>query len=269
MALRLAGKVAVITGATAGIGLGTAKRFVKEGATVIFNARRPEAGAKAQALLRELAAGGEVHYVQADISVQEQVEAVIDRAVQGFGRLDALVNNAQSFVPIGPILTKPDKHYRHALEGGLFGTKWAMQRAFPTMRDQGGGSIVNFTSGWAWIAPPNLSDYAANKAALEALTRAAANEWGRYNINVNIVAPYSKSKSWERYAADNPIAAQASTKTNPLKRIGDPEHDLGGLILGLVTEGARFITGQTFDGSGGVLYLRRNYSSTEDWAAKI
>jgi NAD(P)-dependent dehydrogenase (short-subunit alcohol dehydrogenase family) len=268
MAQRLVGKVAVITGATAGIGLGTAKRFVKEGATVIFNARRAEAGAKTEAVLRELAAGGEVHFVQADISEKEQIEAVIDRALQ-FGRLDALVNNAQGFVPIGPILTKPDKHYRHALESGLFATKWAMQRAFPTMRDQGGGSIVNMTSGWAWTAPTNLSDYAANKAALEALTRAAANEWGRYNINVNIVAPYSKSKSWERYAADNPIAAQASTKTNPLKRIGDPESDLGSLILGLVTEEARFITGQTFDGSGGVLYLRRNYSSTEDWAAKV
>jgi 3-hydroxybutyrate dehydrogenase/3-oxoacyl-[acyl-carrier protein] reductase len=102
MALRLAGKVAVITGATAGIGLGTAKRFVKEGATVIFNARRAEHGAKTQALLRDIAVGGEVHFVQADIGVKEQIEAVIDRALS-FGRLDALVNNAQGFVPIGPI----------------------------------------------------------------------------------------------------------------------------------------------------------------------
>jgi NAD(P)-dependent dehydrogenase (short-subunit alcohol dehydrogenase family) len=267
MSGRLAGKVAVVTGATAGIGLGTAKRFVKEGATVIFTARRAEAGARTEALLREMAAGGEVHYVQADIGVKEQIEAVIDRALS-FGRLDVLVNNAQGFVPIGPILTKPDAQYRHALETGLFATKWAMQRALPTMRDQGGGSIVNMSTGWAWIAPPNLSDYAVNKAALEALTRSAANEWGRYNINVNIVWPYSKSKSWERYAADNPAAAKRSAALNPLKRIGDPEADLGGLILGLVTEEARFITGQTFDCGGGHVVLRRSYSSTEDWAAQ-
>ena len=267
MSGRLAGKVAVVTGATSGIGLGTAKRFVTEGATVIFNARRAEAGARTEALLREMAAGGEVCFVQADISVKEQIEAVIDRAL-GFGRLDALVNNAQGFVPIGPILTKPDQQYRHALESGLFATKWAMQRAFPTMRDQGGGSIVNMTSGWAWLAPPNLSDYGANKAALEALTRSTANEWGRYNINVNIVAPHSKSKGWDRYAADNPDAAQALTALNPLKRVGDPQDDLGSLILGLVTEEARFITGQTFDGSGGGLYLRRTYSSTEEWTSQ-
>jgi NAD(P)-dependent dehydrogenase (short-subunit alcohol dehydrogenase family) len=268
MALRLAGKVAVITGATAGIGLGTAKRFVKEGATVIFTARRAEHGAKTEALLREVAAGGEVHFVQADIGVREQIEAVVDRALS-FGRLDALVNNAQGFVPIGPILTKPDEQYRHALETGLFATKWAMQRAFPTMRDQGGGSIVNMTSGWAWLSPPNLSDYGANKAALESLTRSAANEWGRHNINANIVSPYARSRSYERYEADNPVAAKKSAGLNPLKRIGDPETDLGNLILGLVTEEARFITGQTFDATGGVLYLRRNYSSTEDWAAVV
>jgi NAD(P)-dependent dehydrogenase (short-subunit alcohol dehydrogenase family) len=263
---RLEGKVAVITGATAGIGLGAAKRFVKEGATVIFNARRPEAGAKTESLLREIATGGEVHYVQADISVQEQIEAVVDRALQ-FGRLDALVNNAQAFVPTGPIMTTPDKHYRHAIEGGLFATKWAMQRAFPAMRDQGGGSIVNMSTGWAWTTPPNLSDYGANKAALESLTRSAANEWGRYNINVNIIWPYSKSKSYERYVQDNPEAARKSAARNPLKRVGDPETDLGGLILGLVTEEARFITGQTFDGGGGHVGLRRSYSDTEDWVA--
>jgi NAD(P)-dependent dehydrogenase (short-subunit alcohol dehydrogenase family) len=268
MAGRLAGKVAVVTGATAGIGLGIAKLFVKQGATVIFNARRAEAGEKTETLLREIATGGEVHFVRADVGVKEEIEAVIDRAVQGFGRIDALVNNAQGLVRIGPIMEKPDRHYQRSLDSGFFGSKWAMQRAFPAMRDQGGGSIVNMTSGWAWSAPPNTSDYAANKAAIEALTRSAANEWGRYNINVNVIAPYSKSASWEKYAAENPAAATASAASNPLRRVGDPELDLGGLALGLVTEEARFITGQTFDGSGGAFYLRRIHSSTEDWAAQ-
>ena len=266
MASRLAGKVAVITGGTAGIGLGTAKAFVKQGATVIFNSRKPEAGARTEGLLRELATGGEVHYVQADVSMKEQVEAVIDRAIKDFGRLDALVNNAQRLVTVKPIMVKPDEDYQNSLNGGFFASKWAMQRAFPAMRDQGGGSVVNMTSGWAWQAPPNSSDYAATKAAIEALTRSAANEWGRFNINVNVIAPYSKSKSWEKYEAANPEAARRSQQANPLKRAGDPEFDLGALALGLVTEEARFITGQTFDGSGGAFYLRRTHSATEAWS---
>jgi NAD(P)-dependent dehydrogenase (short-subunit alcohol dehydrogenase family) len=144
-----------------------------------------------------------------------------------------------------------------------------MKRAFPSMRERGGGSVVNMTSGWAWQAPPNASDYAANKAAIEAFTRAAANEWGRYNINVNVIAPYAKSKAWEKYEAANPVAAKLSQQSNPLKRAGDPEFDLGGLALGLVTEEARFINGQTFDGSGGAFYLRRTHSSTESWSEKL
>jgi NAD(P)-dependent dehydrogenase (short-subunit alcohol dehydrogenase family) len=266
---RLAGKVAVVTGATAGIGLGIAKRFVKEGATLVFNGRRANTGAETEALLRELAAGGEVHFVQADVSVKEQVEAVVDRAIRDFGRVDALVNNAQRLVTVKPIMVKPDEDYQNAFNGGFFASKWAMQRAFPAMRDQGGGSVVNMTSGWAWQAPVNASDYAATKAAIEALTRSAANEWGRYNINVNVIAPYAKSKSWDKYEAANPEAARLSQASNLLKRAGDPEFDLGNLALGLVTEEARFINGQTFDGSGGALYLRRTHSSTEAWSEKM
>jgi NAD(P)-dependent dehydrogenase (short-subunit alcohol dehydrogenase family) len=264
MSGRLAGKVVVITGATAGIGFGTARRFVKEGATLIFNARGAEAGIKTQGLLREMARGGEVHYVKADIGIKEQMEAVIDRAVEGFGRIDALVNNAQGIPPVRPIMKKPDEDYRYSLEAGLFATKWAMQRAFPAMRDQGGGSIVNTTSSWAWMAPPNTSDYNTNKAALEALTRSAANEWGRYNININIVAPVSRSAGWDNFEAANPEGAKATRMFNPLKRVGDPEFDLGSLALGLISEEARFITGQTFDGGGGSLNLRRIHSGTEN-----
>jgi NAD(P)-dependent dehydrogenase (short-subunit alcohol dehydrogenase family) len=265
MAGRLEGKVAVVTGGTAGIGLGTCKRFLQEGATVIFSARREERGRAVEAELRALARGGEVHFVQGDVGVREQIEAVADRAILGFGRIDALVNNAQGFTQSMPIMEKPDRHYQKSFDTGIFGTKWAMQRALPAMKAQGGGSIVNMTSGWAWTAPANASDYGANKAAIEALTRHAANEWGRFNINVNIVAPYSKSAMWEKYAAHSPEVAYRSSQNNPMRRIGDPVDDLGGLILGLVTEEARFITGQTFDGSGGSLYLRRNYSDTESW----
>jgi len=264
MAGRLQGKVAVITGASSGIGFGTARAFVKEGVTLVFNSRTAESGIRVQDELRAMAAGGEVHFVQADISIKEQMDAVVDRAVRDFGRLDALINNAQGIPPVRPIMTKPDEHHRHSFESGFFATKWAMQRAFPTMRDQGGGSIVNTTSNWASTAPPNTSDYNANKAALEGLTRSAAHEWGRYNISVNIVAPASASAGWDNWVEANPDLAAQVIRDNPMRRIGDAEKDLGALALGLVTEEARFITGQTFDGGGGHLYLRRSYAGTDE-----
>ena len=274
MAGRLDGKVAVITGATSGIGLGTAKCFVKEGATLVFNARTEAAGAAALEELRSVARGGQVVFLQADVSMKEQVEAVIDRAVQEFGRLDALINNAQGIPPIRSIMTKPDADHRHSFESGYFGAKWAMQRAFPTMRDQGGGSIINTTSGYATMGAPNASDYNSNKAALEALTRTAAHEWGRYNISVNVVAPAARSAGYENFVRANPELAAAMRETTPLRRIGDPELDLGALALGLVTEEARYITGQTFDGGCGHVYLRRVYCGTDemesvDFQAKV
>ncbi len=257
---RLAGKVAVITGATSGIGFGTARAFVKEGATLVFNARSAAKGSDVEAQLRAMAAGGQVHFMQADISIKEEIEAVIDRAVRDFGRLDALVNNAQGIPPAMSIMKKPDEHNCHSFESGYFASKWSMQRAFPTMRDQGGGSIINTTSNLATTGPHNASDYNSNKAALEALTRSAAHEWGRYNINVNIVAPFSKSAGWDNYVEAQPEQAAQVMRENPMGRAGDPETDLGALALGLVTPEARFITGQTFDGGGGHLYLRHSYA---------
>ena len=127
--------------------------------------------------------------------------------------------NAQGIPPMVPLLDKPDAHHLHSFQSGYFGTKWAMQRAFPTMRDQGGGSIVNTTSNWASTAPPNASDYNGNKAALEALTRSAAHEWGRYNINVNIVAPASKSAGWDNWEAVYPELARQVIRDNPMGRV--------------------------------------------------
>ena len=261
---RLAGKVAVITGATSGIGKGTARRFVREGATIVFNARTEATGLQTEEELRALMPGAKVKFVRADISVKEQIQGVVEYAVKTFGRIDALINNAQGIPPVGPTMKKPDEDYRYSFESGFFASKWAMQAAFPTMRDQGGGGIVNTTSVWGIICPPKVSDYSGNKASIESLTRSAAQEWGRYNINVNVVAPSSVSAGYLVWAKANPDAARMVNEQNPLKRTGDPEHDLGSLALGLVTEDARYITGQTFCGGGGNSFLRRIYAGTDE-----
>jgi NAD(P)-dependent dehydrogenase (short-subunit alcohol dehydrogenase family) len=252
---RLQGKVALITGGSSGIGEGVARRFVREGATVYITARGAEAGKRVEAELRALLPGAEAHYLQADVSIQAQVQGVVEQVIERCGRLDVLVNNAQGIPPVASLMHKPDQDFRHSFESGVLATKWAMQAAFETMKAQGGGSIINVCSYWGIISPCNTGDYSANKEAIRSLTRTAANEWGRYGIRVNVIAPASESAGYRNWKAANPELAAASSAAVPLRRIGDPEHDLGSLFLGLATDETCYITGQTFAGDGGILTL--------------
>jgi NAD(P)-dependent dehydrogenase (short-subunit alcohol dehydrogenase family) len=261
---RLAGKVAVITGATSGIGRGVARRFVREGAVVYFAARGEAAGRETEAELREIAApGAGAVFIAADLGDRETVTGVIRRAVQDTGRIDVLVNNGQGIPPLKSLLNKPDDEFDYALRTGLYATKWMMTEAFPTMRDQGGGSIINMSSVYGLTGVVNGGDYSATKEAIRAITRTAANEWGRYNIRVNVVNPAAESAGLANWAKANPEFYRNSLELIPLKRYGDPEQDLGGLVLGLATDDARFITGQTFGGDGGMSMIRRKRSGTE------
>lgn len=260
---RLQGKVVVITGGSSGIGEGVARRFVREGATVFITARGVEAGRRVESDLRELAPEAHAHFIQADISLKTQLQGVIAQVLETCGRLDVLLNNAQGIPPVGSLLHKPDEDFRYSFESGVFATKWGMEAAFPAMKAQGGGSIINVCSYWGIISPVNTGDYSANKEAIRSITRTAANEWGRYGIRVNVIAPAAESAGYRNWKAANPEAAQASETVIPLRRIGDPEHDLGSLFLGLATEETTYITGQTFAGDGGMLNLRLIGAGTE------
>lgn len=260
---RLAGKVAVITGATSGIGRGIARRFVREGATVYFAARGEAAGRETEAELRQIATGGAAVFIAADLSDREKITSVVRRAVQDTGRVDVLVNNGQGIPPLKSLLNKPDDEFDYALRTGLYATKWMMTEAFSTMRDQGGGAIINMSSVYGLTGVVNGADYSAAKEAIRAITRTAANEWGRYNIRVNVVNPAAESAGLANWANANPEFYRNSLELIPLKRYGEPEADLGGLVLGLATDDARFITGQTFGGDGGMSMIRRKRSGTE------
>lgn len=260
---RLNGKVAVITGASSGIGRGVAHRFVQEGVAVFFAARGQDAGRETEAELRALRPDAIAHFLAADLADRDAITAVVRRAVSQTGRIDILVNNGQGIPPLRALLHKPDEGFDYALRTGLYASKWLMTEAFPTMRAQGGGSIINMSSVYGLTGVVNGSDYSATKEAIRALTRTAANEWGRYNIRVNVVNPAAESAGLANWAKANPEFYRASKALIPLKRYGDPEEDLGGLILGLASDEARFITGQTFGGDGGMSMIRRKRSGTE------
>lgn len=247
---RLQGKVAVITGASYGIGRGLAVRFAREGAKLVLCSRTPE---KAGEMLEEVRAiAPDAHYVAADVGVQAQIEHVIAEAQRVFGRIDILVNNAQTVMPWTPLEDKPDSDWDMTLQSGLYATLWAMRAAFPMMKAHGGGRIINFGSIFGVNGSRWSADYAAAKEAIRGMTRTAANEWGRYGITVNVMLPSAESAASRSFRENRPDEYNLMRGRVPLRRHGDPERDIGGAILGLVCDEGRFITGETFFLDGGL-----------------
>jgi NAD(P)-dependent dehydrogenase (short-subunit alcohol dehydrogenase family) len=247
---RLAGRVAIVTGAGEGIGRGIARRFAREGAAVVVGELRDEWGERtARELTDEL--GAEARFVHADVAVKRDAVGLVQTAVDAFGRVDVLVNNAQAFTPLVPLEDKADEWMAQSLDSGLWGSFWTMQAAFPYMRDQGGGRIINFCSlngvTGAWFSV----DYNATKEAIRGLTRSAAREWGPHGITVNVIAPGAASSGYRAWADRNPEAAAAGEQGIPLGRMGDPENDIGGVALFLASDDGAYITGHTMFADGG------------------
>ena len=173
---RLDGKVAVITGCSQGIGLAMAEAFANAGASIVISARRADAIQLAAQQLE--AKGAKVVGVQADVAKREDAKRTIALAIENFGRLDILVNNAQATMPSCNIEDLTDEQIDLTLGSGLLGTLYHMQAAFPHLRERG-GSIVNFGTRQGIYGEPGDSIYGAGKEGIRALSRSAAREWGQ------------------------------------------------------------------------------------------
>jgi NAD(P)-dependent dehydrogenase (short-subunit alcohol dehydrogenase family) len=247
---RLAGRVAIVTGAGMGIGRGIARRYAREGCRVVVAELRADLGARTAAEIRsEL--GGEARHLTVDVGRRDDVHRMVDDTIATEGRVDVLVNNAQGYTPLVPLEEKTDDMLARSLDSGLWATFWSMQAVFPHMRDQHFGRIINFCSlngvTGAWFSV----DYNATKEGIRGLTRSAAREWGQHNITVNAIAPGAASEGYRAWADRNPEQARAAVATIPLQRMGDPETDLGGVALFLATDDGSYITGHTLFADGG------------------
>jgi 2-hydroxycyclohexanecarboxyl-CoA dehydrogenase len=241
------GKVIVITGAGKGIGKGMALHLGKGGASIVVAEWIPEL---IEQTCAELDALGVPNIgVRCNVSERFEIEAMIDRTLDAFGRVDGLINNAQTFRPMAAVSELTEHDLDVFYTSGVKGTLWAMQAAYPHMQRQRWGRIVNFASAMGITGGAGFAAYNASKEAIRALTRTAAREWALDGIVVNAIAPAA--------ATHHGAAGQASegyrvfVESCPMRRQGDPEVDIGGVAWFLCSDGCRYVTGQTFMVDGG------------------
>jgi len=238
------GRVVIITGSGQGVGRGMAHHFAKAGATVVVADWNAEKMARTVAEVEAL--GAPALGVPCNIMERETLDAMVAATVAAFGRVDAIVNNAQTFRPNAPIAEVATEDVEVFHRSGVLGTLWAMQAVYPHMKAAGWGRIVNFASSMGIVGGAGFGAYNASKEAIRALTRTAAKEWAADGIVVNAIAP----------AAAPPRAVGSAhyeefMRTSPMHRNGDPELDIGSVAHFLCTDACRYLTGQTFMCDGG------------------
>ena len=250
MSRLLEGKIAIVTGGAKGLGYGISRAMAKEGASLLITGRDGAATEKVAAEIRG-EFGTPAVGMSADMGVKEQVEAMIQRAVEEFGGLDILVNNASLLSDNVLLEHKTDEMLKRTLDIGVWGCWWGMRAALPHMKKRGGGSIINFHSIDAQTGAWLHSDYNINKMGIMGLTRSAAVEWGRFNIRCNAVAPTGLGQVFAELVEKVPGFLEQATANNPLKRAGDPEKDIGPVIVFLASEMSAFVTGEMINVDGG------------------
>ncbi len=248
---KMDGKVVIITGGGkgGGIGYGISTAFAKEGASVVITGRNT---AKMEAAKEELERlyGVKVLWVQADGGDEEQVKHVIDETVKTFGRIDAVINNAQNSASGVMLVDHTKEDFDKAIYSGLYAVFFYMKHAYPYLKETK-GSVVNFASGAGLFGRVAQSSYAAAKEGIRGLTRVAATEWGPDGINCNIICPLVMTDQLAKWKEAYPEAYAKTIQGIPAGRFGDPEKDIGRTCVFLCSEDAKYISGETITMQGG------------------
>jgi 3-oxoacyl-[acyl-carrier protein] reductase len=245
---KLSGKVAVVTGASKGIGAAIAEELAKDGASVIVNYSSSASGAET-VVAKIKAAGGKAKAVRADVSKPAEARQLVDAAVSEFGRIDILVNNAgvYDFLPLAQIT---EAHFDRMFNLNVKGLLFATQAAVGAMGEHG-GSIINIGSVASQMAPPGGAVYSATKGALDTITKGLAGELGPQKILVNAVLPGPVETEGTQSMTDWDQFKTMLLPRTPLGRIGQPR-DIATVVSFLASEDAGWITGQILQAAGGL-----------------
>ncbi len=243
----LAGKVALITGGSRGIGRAAALTLADAGADIVITARKqPDLEAAAKEIE---AKGRRVLAVSSHAAKTEEIKPLMDKVMAEFGRIDILMNNAGTNPYLGPLLKAEEWAWDVTMNVNLKGPFFLGQAVARVMKEQGGGVIIN-TASVAGIRPGSLHIYSVTKAGLIMLTRVMAREWGQYNIRVNAIAPGVIKTRLSEALWKDPERGEHAAKETSLGRLGTPE-DVAGVVLFLASDTSRYVTGETIAVDGG------------------
>ena len=245
----LAGKVALVTGSSRGIGRAIAIEMARAGARVVVSSRKIEACDKVVEEIRQN--GGEAVAIACNISYRDQLEQLVAQSRAMLGPIDILVCNAAVNPYYGPLQETPDEAFDKIMNCNIRSNHWLCQMVLPDMAERGGGSVLIISSVTGQFGTTSLGAYAISKAADMQLTRNLAVEWGPKQVRVNCIAPGLIKTDFARALWENPKLHDAIIARYPLRRLGDPE-DIAGPAIMLCSEAGLFITGQTIviDGGG-------------------
>lgn len=249
--MKLQGKVGIITGSASGIGKGMALAMAKEGAHIAIVDVNEEKGKDTLAEINQYTEG--MLFIK-DISKQESAHEIVADVVKRFGRLDILVNNAHVSRQ-APFMETTQELFDLSFGTGFYPTVHFMQAAYPELKKTK-GKVINFASGAGIDGQVTQTSYAAAKEAIRGVSRVAANEWGPEGINVNLISPIALTPGVEQWRENAPELYEAMLNKIPMRRLGDPEQDIGRVAVFLASSDADYITGQTFMVDGGSIKLR-------------
>ena len=246
---RLQDNVTIITGAGKGIGYGLAEAFAEAGSNLVITGRTESRLLAAKERL-EAQYGVEVLPIVADGADEEAIKSVVTQAVEKFGKINTLVNNAQVSKSGLPLVEHTREDFDIAILSGLYAAFFYMRECHPYLKETR-GSVINFASGAGLFGKLGQSSYAAAKEGIRGLSRVAAAEWGPDGIRVNVICPLAMTESLQEWKEHFPELFEKTIQGIPLGHFADPKDDIGRVAVFLASEDAQYVTGETITLQGG------------------